>query len=328
MVTRFKPSQIASISSDFAQAITHQLTTICPITGLVVVNDFPPYPGAVVAAKHPIVDEALALLLLPPEYLESLSNLQAAGLALATLHKLNKVVLKDTSLIIVRRLEATCTGGQLLVLLKYIRDKFLKPSRCYPKLELSRDLDQYTIDSYIKLCTKIENYWGSLEWQQADKKEVEAPAFLIDSVDSKRLNKACYEAWLEVATFLPTSLKEKAKPYIKQLASITNSGLVEKLVASVVAQANKDYDLIEQDAEACLAAMEFKAAVEKARKQAEGLGLYRDILDFPAEIPEEPIGSTHIIKADTGEVVEATPISTTKKMTFAERMAAIRAKRA
>lgn len=327
MVTRFKPSQIASIASDFANAIDHQLTTICPITGLVVVNDFPPYPGAVIAAKHPIVDEALNLLLLPTEYLEALTNLQAAGLVLATLHKLNKIVLKDSSLIVARRLEATCTGGQLLVLLKYIRDKFLNPSRCYPKLELSRDLDQYTIDSYIKLCTKIENYWGSLEWQQANKKEVEAPAFLIDSVDSKRLNKACYEAWLEVAAYLPASLKEKAKPYIKQLASITNSQLVEKLVASVVAQANKDYDLIEQDAEACLAAMEFKAAVEKARKQAEGLGLYRDILDFSAETQvEEPVGSTHIIK-ESGERIEVAPLST-KKMTFAERMAAIKAKRA
>lgn len=315
MVTRFATSSLESVTTAFGAELGRQLIIVCPVTGLIVENGFPPFPGAVGFCLHPIVENALGVLALGQSYRETLTNKQAIGLALACLHKVGKLTLKDTSLLVISRLETTLTGGQVFTLLDFIAKKFIKPTRHYPAIELDRYSDEYTLDAYFKKCVAIENYWGSIDWRNEQLKEqaklAEAPIFLSGKAESKRLNRDCYEAWLEVAPHLPATTKAAAKPYIKTLASNANEALVGKLVATVLSKAGAEEELLE-GTEAVLAAHEFKEIVAKARAEASKMGLYAELDDL-LSLP------TTTADSQPTETVEATTSEPQPALSFSER---------
>lgn len=306
---RFKTSSLPDIASYFAKQSSEALTIVCPITGLIVPNDLPPFPGAVGAAYHPMAMNALSILQLPEDYWLSLSPLQSSALILGALNSIEKITLKATSLIVVRAIEARLTGGQILSFLRFIRDKMLTTKRCYPKLTLDGSLDEITFSRYISLCASVEKVYTILEEVPTPKATAEATFELAPNSQMKKYDKEAYEAWLEVAQFLPKDFISKAKPYIKQLISYTTEATIQKLLDAAGTRLISD-DL---ESDATVAYSELLSTVSKLRKRANDSGLYAAMLEAELNaLAFEPVAP--VVEAKEEAIV-------TKPLTFSERMA-------
>lgn len=286
----------SSLIKRTAQLIDSHLTIICPITGLLVPNDLPAYPGVVLEHHHPMVHNALSILDLDEAYTSSLSPEQMAALFLASLSSLGKLELIDTSLLVRMRLQVALTKGQFIIAFRFINEALRATRKHYPPLALDKDVTEDTINDYFHKCIGIENFVVNTEILTVTKT---APSFLSSSNQGKRLDKACYEAWLEVAPYMPTTFKTKAAPFIKTLATALNEQLVERIVIAVLEKSGAgDLNNEEIAGESVVAAWEFQHAVKEARREANKLGLHRDYLDddlglddsySPAPSTKEPV---------------------------------------
>lgn len=255
----------------------------------------PPFPGVVFEAHHPIAHNGLSMLALDPAYLDSLPKPALCAVFLAAMHKLKKVELQGSALLINTAMQAALSKKQLLTALDFINSAILRTRRGYPPIKLSASLSEDTFNDYFNACVTLEN-WNP-EPTDSPSVDIRSPAFLSSTSQSKALDKTCYEAWLEVAPFLPKDTVAKAQPFIKSLASTPGDGLINRLVSRVIEyteaeayfKTNNGHLIGESPLEktlesnreyaAALAAYEFRAAVTANRVTAQGLGLHRSLFD-------------------------------------------------
>lgn len=340
-----KATKDAPLSAKTALVVKRTLTEhnqslaiVCPVSGLVVPSGLPPFLGMVLDCYHPMVFNALAILDLP-NYCESLTSEHKAALFLASMHALGKIELVDSALVVVKALETTLEAGQLLILLNFVDTAVRRTTRHYPKLTLDRNVSETKLLAYMTLCVEVENYAGDAAWFAAETNAKKhepvvkaAPAFLSSINQGKRLDKACYEAWLEAAQHIPKATVLKAAPFCKILASCQDSRTIGRLVDAVMNYCLDQAGELGGE-EAAVAAVDFKEAVEANRKTASNLGLHRDelTLDLGLE-PLEPLESLEPLEAEAHveEKEEAKEAKEEPKeaaqSSFALRLAAYKAK--
>lgn len=328
------------------KALTKELTFLCPITGLVVPTGLPAFPGIVFEAYHPIAHNGLSMLSLAPAYLENLPKPTLCAIFLSAMATLKKVELDGSALLINTAMQAALTKKQLLTSLEFIESAILRTKKGYPPIRLSAGLNEDTFNDYFNACVTLEN-WTPLP-SDSPSVSIKSPAFLSSTTQAKALDKACYEAWLEVATYLPKATVEKAAPYVKTLASTPADGIINRLVAKVIEYTDADEYFRTKDGQivleggiertletnreyaAAMAAYEFRDTVTGNRRTAAGLGLHRDLFDdAPLALPTDydlpkveanPYAELIELEAPTTPlVVEA------KALSFSERMKARKA---
>ena len=300
---------IKKAATKLAYQVEGSLGIICPVTGLFTPTSLPPINGLVMEAYNPICFNALALLALP-SYATNLEPEYKAALILATLHKLDKLILKASSVAVNLALCTRITNKQLDIFVTFIQEQMLATNRHYPRLALDGTATDQILLAYMATCVMVENTVYDSQLSTVAK----VPAFLSSSTQGKALNTNCYEAWLELAPFVPASTKEKAKPFIKQLATYADSALINRLVSAAITYVNPNEELV---FEGQLELSEFCLAVEASRKKAEALGLHKGLLD-----DEEPLLPSAPVEA--APIVEAAP-TTPATLSFSERMKAKKA---
>lgn len=327
------------------QALTKELTFLCPVTGLVVPVGLPAFPGMVLESYHPIAHNGLSMLDLHPAYLDSLPKPALCAVFLAAMHALKKIEFIDgcSALLVNTAMQAALTKHQLLKSLAFINEGIRTTRKGYPPIRLNASLSEDTFNDYFNACVTLENY--VLPTEEAAPRVV-APSFLSSSSQAKQLDKACYEAWLEVAPYLPKTTVAKAAPYIKSLASTPAASIGERLVARVIEytcaeeyfRTNSGHLIAEngslektlesnREYAAALAAYEFRACVATKREEARALGLHRDIFEADLGLttdydPPAPIASEAV---DWDSPSPAPIAAVEKKMSFSERVAARKA---
>ncbi len=171
----------------------------------------------------------------------------------------------------------------------------------YPKIKLrAGHVSEKTFFSYMATCVDVENTRTITELN--NKPSATVPKFLSSNARGKALDANCYEAWLELAPYLPKPLVTKAKPYIRTLATTLQAATVAKLLGACAAniQDGEDTGILELS--------EFTRTVEASRKTAEAMGLHRSELD---DLLLPPVAET------TAPVVEA--IQPVQALSFSER---------
>lgn len=286
-----------TLASSLAIEVASSLTFACPITGLLIPNSLPAFPGLVLEAYHPLVHNSLTILKMPEVY-KDWQELDLAALVLGSLSACNMLSFApfenssqpDHALVVVRAMATQLSKGQLFTFLEFLLSTILPSSKGFPAIELHRGrTTEGYLSSYINKCVEIENHSGWAESTSISSGAVKAPKFLSSAGQGKALNNSCYEAWLEVAPFLPATTKEKAKPFIKELATIHNGLIVERLVNAVLERTGYDASLADLS-EGAVAAYFFKEAVATARQKAYSLGLHFSAADL--DLPSSPIVET------------------------------------
>lgn len=291
----------------------HGLGSICPVTGLFTPSALPSLPGMVMEAHHALCFNALALLS-HSSYCAALEPSLKAGLVLAAFNAVGKLELTGSAYTINQAMALTLTVAQLDTLLAFITDSLLTTSKHYPKLKLAAGrVDERTFLSYMAVCVDVENTRIIME-PTGQAKSV--PKFLSSPAKGKALDADCYEAWLELAPFLPKALVAKAKPYIRTLATILDSTLVGKLVARCAAEIDED-GLVSVADSGLLEYSEFARIVEESRKKAAALGLHRSELDDLDLFSTPASGPTAPEQAEPTTTIAAAAPS----LSFSERMA-------
>lgn len=297
-MNRFGATTPTALAVAFAEAASKELTTLCPISGLLVPNNFPAYIGALFTGTvHPVVAEAKNLVKLGDSYLTTLSNEQLSGLLLALLASYNKVDLDGPAFLVRARLETTCTGGQLLTFIKWFTKAIAITKRSQPKLALSQSSDEITFDSYMKQWVSIERFYSQVDIQLAEmakSQTIEAPAFLSNASQAKKLNKACYEAYKEASLHLPKPLVAKLKPFVTDLAITTNVARLERMLEAIKGAVGFEEELL-AGSEEVEAVADFLAVLETKRSEAKELGLDKD--DWQFDDLQEAITSHKVAKA-------------------------------
>lgn len=324
---RLSPSKLQLIEATVA-ALTNSMQTLCPITGLLSSTDFPAKPGFYMDAYHPIVHNCKAMLK-DSSYTSLLSQEQKVGLILASLHFYGVLSLEAPAIVVNLALQGSLSNNQLDLFLSFLRESLAITNKTYPIISLDASSSETTLIGYMHKCDEIEhtNYETvSLDdLCSADKattnKKFTVPKFMKSERRAIVMDKEAYDLYLDCMAYLPQSLIDKAKPFIKTLVTNPSHSMIEKLLSAI----NAKWTTIDsaQDGEAELAIYELTAYVKSSRESAAKLGIYPDLENilFSAQAyAPAPISSLEeTAGADAGRVEE--PMSP-----FAARLAAIKNK--
>lgn len=266
---------VAEFSTRLVKDLEHAACCYCPTTGLLLpLSDMPPIPGGfMLTSYHPIVYNALAILD-NQSYWLALDKAYKAALILAGLAALNKLTLDAPAVVVRAALETRLETTQLNDMLGFLAGAMRTTKKHYPKAELGANLDDMVLQDYVNKCVDVEN--TRLVWD-LEPQTAKAPSIASSKRKAKWLNEACYDAWLDLAAFLPADLKAKAKPFIKELATIPDGNLINKLVSACrgrVQPVGVDCGFIGE-----LELISLEEAVASSRKEAAAIGLHRTALD-------------------------------------------------
>lgn len=304
---------VADFATRLVNDLEHAACCYCPVTGLLLpLSDMPPIPGGfMLTSYHPIVYNALAILDHTRYYL-ALEKSMKAALILAGLAALNKLTLDAPAVVVRAALETRLETTQLNDMLGFLAGAMRTTKKHYPKAELGANLDDMVLQDYVNKCVDVEN--TRLAWD-LEPQTAKAPTIASSKRKAKWLNEACHDAWLDLAAFLPADLKAKAKPYVKELATILDDRLVQKLVSACrgrIQPVGVDCGFVGE-----LELISLEEAVASSRKEAAALGLHRSILDEDT-LFDQPV------KAATQD----SPATTAPTSSLAAKLAAFRAKAA
>lgn len=298
-------AQAKAVEARFAAQVDAQATCLCPVSGLLVPNDLPSFGDDTyyLTSVHPIVYNAVDIIN-KPTYWAKFTPEQKAGLILAYMHTANRVRFEGGLNAWAANL---ALAGQVKVenldaFLVFLQGDWSTSFHCYPSLVIDRRFSFQTLVDYQNTCF-------SLAFAEAPT-PAKLPAMKTQStkIQLKHLDATAYEEWLEVASagFLPSSFKDKVKPYAKKLVSELNTRWINGFLSKLEALSDEDGS---QDAIA--AASLFTNELHLLRARADKLGYYK------AAEAEWDEGATLGIQADylpqpTAPVEEPEPEAATK----------------
>lgn len=311
------PKKIAVVKAA-ASSLTESLPVVCPITGLVTATNFPIKDGFFLEAYHPIVHNCKAMIK-DTEYYKLLDREQKAGLILAALDFYKVLSLESSSLVVNLAMQANLTELQLDTFIVFIQDSLACTSKSYPLLSLDSMVKDSTLLGYMTKCYEVEHTnYETVSLDTVDdltKKLFTVPKFLASDKRGSAMDKEAHDLYLDVVEFLPNSLVDKAKPFVKTLITNTSSTLITRLISAIEAKATTMDD--SEEPAMLLAISELKTFVEKNRETASKLGIYSALdLDAPAIVSETEIETAPVIEVEAAKPMGA----------FAARMAAMKAK--
>lgn len=264
-------SRVNEVVRSTVDSMTKEMAAICPITGLLVPNGLPPMMGTFLVAKHALAYPENALAIIKnKEYWSTMDKSQKVGLILAVMNAKRHLSLGAESLVIRLAIEARLNNAQVQTFLEFIQDHVLTTKRGYPTFHLDKRLSQYTFLDYINQCAHIEAF--VLEPNEPVV-TVKIPQFLSSDNQGKKLDKECYEEWLAAAEFLPKEFCDRAKPFIRTLATNPNT-TVDKMLTAVEGAALKRNDEVPPEV------FWFIETTVEARKKAKALGLHVSLDDI------------------------------------------------
>lgn len=331
--------------------------TICPITGLSTVTDFPVNPGFYLEAYHPIVHNCRAILR-DQAYLSSLNSEQLAGVFLASLHFYRLIQTPLPGLVLNLRLQSTLPHSLLMEVVTFIAKSAATTEKAYPALVLDcpDKVNANQLQSWMNACYEVEHfsYSPTLTVEETINEALEkgvslkaAQKFTVPSITTsdsslKKWDAAAFGLWSDLldttGISLPAAFVLKAKPFLKKLVSNANGAIISKLLKAIE-------ERVKAEGEGAVEAKaEFLSYVEEKRSEAAILDLYSSDLDL--DLPSTPAAPTSIVKEEApspsikqsagagmpseeeGPKVEAPKVEVVeKKPTFAERIAALKAKK-
>lgn len=310
-----------TVATRLTTAMKEELTVICPLTGLLVVNELPPALGLYINSYHPLaLPENARQIIKNKDYWRALNKEQKAALILSVLNAYNHLSLEAPAIVVKGLIETNLNVNQLNGFLEFMQDYMTTTINGWPVISLGRDLNEHTFLDYMNRCAYIE-----YNLADEDKKVVvDIPKFVSSDKRGIVLDKETYEEWLEAAQYLPKDFVAKANPFVRTLAT-NPSKLVDSLLSVVESKA---LTLAEEVAPEVVWFLE---AAHKNREVAKNLGLHStfdDIELFDENKTEACAKSTAQVDAVSKEQAESKAYSeATKPLSpFAARLAALKSK--
>ena len=180
-----------------------------------------------------------------------------------------------------------------------------------------------TLLGYMTKCYEVEHTnYETVSLDTVDdltKKLFTVPKFLASDKRGSAMDKEAHDLYLDVVEYLPNSLIEKAKPFVKTLITNASSTLITRLVSAIEAKATTLEEV--EEPSMLVAISELKTFVEKNRETASKLGIYSALdLDAPAIVSETEA------ETETAPAVEVVEDKASSLSPFAARLAALKAK--
>lgn len=307
-------------------SITDQAALICQTTGLTITSDLPPLPtGLYLSLAHPLATLAPTLLTSSQlitvsetvsgpsadwQYLVNLPISLKAGALLACLSNLGKVNYSEGANAYTTRLSMVGSDwntDSLTKALSFLATRVKTSRLLFAPLTISREkgLTPEVWDDWITSIAKLDHYRANAEakgWitltveefvdQQLETNRVTKPS---PAKKSKALNSEAYDAYLEFKEWLPKRTQDKAKHFVKQMATYYNGELIESFLVGVETYCTDCPD-------ALAAYHEFTSSVRSVRSTALDKGLVDTfdglVSDSVATAPTTTAPASKVSKTD------------------------------
>ena len=325
-----------------SEHLTNHMATICPISGLTMVVDFPALPGFYMEAYHPIVHNIRSIIK-NPDYCTSLAVEQKAGLILAALNFYKLLSTTTPALTLNMAMVANIPTVLLDTIIKFIADSAAVTTKRYPVLVVDASVSANGIQQWMHACDEVEHFdYNPVTLESLpthEQKLFKVPKLISTEKQVKMYDKECLNLWEEVVDtdILPKDFIKKAKPLVSQLVSNPSGNIIERMLTAMDTKLSAYLedaaltDSAEDIANAESIVNEFMDTVRAKRASADRLGLYANLHEDNLFTDSATVASSSVsnsLEVELAHCVEQTTevVVEKPKSIFEQRLAALKAK--
>jgi len=275
----------ASLIKIVSESLVDEMRSICPITGLTTVVDFPALPGFYMEAYHPLVHNVRNIIK-NPDYCKLLTVEQKAGLILGSLSFYKLLSTTTPALILNLAIVSNIPTALLDSIITFISESAAVTNKAYPILVMDAAINAAKLQEWMNACYDVEHFDYNpvtLESLPAHEQSLfKVPKLISTDKQIKMYDKECQALWeelLEVDVF-PKDFITKAKPFISTLVSNLSSSIISKLLVACENKLEAFMEIegtSEEGMKVESLVEEFVEVVTARRASAERLGLYANL---------------------------------------------------